>query len=387
MIGAAIRRWRWALLVAGMLVVALAFSFWPEAVDIDEAQVTRGPMRVGVSDDGVVRVRDLYTVSAPITGHVTRIALEAGDTVVANRTVIARMAAAPSAPLDVRTRAELRGALQAARAAEQGAAAALDLARSDLSRAEQLAQRGFLARSRLEAARAAALTREADLDRSRAESRRLQASLSEPTATGGASGADVAVRSPESGVVLRRLVASEGVVAIGTPLVEIGDPVRTEVVIDLLSREAVRVKPGAPADITRWGGERSLSGTVRRVEPFAILKTSALGIEEQRANVIIDLDPRAAARAALGHGYQVDATIWLWSSPDALRVPVGALFRGRDGGWHVFVIADGRARDRSVRIGHINEQFGEVLAGLGQGDRVVLNPGNRVENGVRVRRR
>lgn len=387
MIAAAFRRWRWALLVAGLLALALAYSFWPEAADIDEAQVTRGPMRVGVTDDGVVRVRDLYAVSAPVTGHVNRIALDAGDAVVANRTVIARIVAAPSAPLDVRTRAELRDALQAARAAEQGAAASLALARSDLSRAEQLAQRGFLARAQLEAARAAALTRAADLDRSRAESRRLQASLSEPAAAGSPGGVGVAVRSPESGVVLRRLVASEGVVAIGTPLVEIGDPARTEVVIDLLSREAVRVKPGARADITRWGGEASLPGTVRRVEPFAILKTSALGIEEQRANVIIDLDPAAAARAALGHGYQVDATIWLWSSPDALRVPVGALFRGRGGGWHVFVVESGRARDRAVRIGHINEQFGEVLAGLAQGDRVVLNPGNRVEDGVRVRRR
>lgn len=387
MIGAAFRRWRWALLVAALLAMALAFSFWPESVQIDEAQVTRGPMRVGVTDDGVVRVRDLYAVSAPVTGYVTRIALDAGDAVVANQTVIARMTAAPSAPLDVRTRAELRDALQAARAAEQGAVASLELARSDLSRAEQLAQRGFLARAQLEAARAAALTREADLGRSRAESRRLQSSLSEPAAAGTPGGVAVAVRSPESGVVLRRLVASEGVVAIGTPLVEIGDPGRAEVVIDLLSREAVRVKPGARVDITRWGGERSLPGTVRRVEPFAILKTSALGIEEQRANVIIDLDPGAAAGAALGHGYQVDATIWLWSRPDALCVPVGALFRGRDGGWHVFAVTSGRARDRAVRIGHINEQFGEVLAGLGQGDRVVLNPGNRVEDGVRVRRR
>lgn len=385
---AAIRRWRWAVLAVLLLGAGLAYSFWPEAVAVDEAEVTRGPMQVGITDDGVTRVTDLYTVSAPVTGYLTRIELDAGDAVVANSTVVARMAGVPSTPLDARTRAELRDALSAARAAERGAAAALDLARADLDRAEQLAERGFLSRAQLDAARATAQTREAELQRARAEARRLQASLAEP-AIGGQQGAGpILVRSPESGVVLRRLAESEGVVAMGTPLLEIGDPTKIEVVIDLLSREAAQVEPGNPVQITRWGGPLPLMGRVRQVEPFGRLKISALGIEEQRVNVIVDFEEDEASQiSALGHGYQVDGTIVLWRADNALRVPVGALFRAPEGDWTVFVDEDGRARMREVAIGHVNDQYGEVLEGLEAGERVILNPGAVVRDGGRVRAR
>ncbi|RVQ69830.1 HlyD family efflux transporter periplasmic adaptor subunit [Croceicoccus ponticola] len=385
---ARIVRWRWALLVTVLVGAGLAFAFWPEAVRVDEAEVTRGPMQVGITDDGVTRVHDLYTVSAPVTGYVTRIELDAGDPVFANRTVLARMAGAPSTPLDTRTRGELGDALNAARAAERATVAALDLARGDLSRAEELARRGFLPKAQLDATRAAARTAEADVQRARAESRRLQSAMAEPAATGLPHGGAVAVRSPVSGVVLRRLNESEGVVALGTPLMEIGNPAQIEVVVDLLSREAVQVKPGAAVEITRWGGPNPLPGKVRIVEPFGRLKISALGIEEQRVNVIVDFAPEAAAAiASLGHGYQVDGTIILWRDEDVVRVPVGALFRGETGGWQVLIDADGRARVRDVVIGHLNEQFGEVLNGLSPGDRVVLNPGRIVDDGTRIRRR
>ncbi len=383
-----IKRWRWAIGIAFVLLLGIAWTFWPEAVAVDIGEVDRGPMAVGVTDDGVTRIHDVYAVSAPVTGYVTRIELEPGDEVVAGQTVIARLAGTPSTPLDRRTRAELQNALAAAQAAERSAAAALALAERDLERAEDLFERGFLARARLDAARTDAAARRAQREQSRAEARRLRAALAEPAAGDTPHGGPVVVRSPESGVVLRRLVESEGVVAQGAPLVEIGDPERIEVVIDLLSREAVRVGPGDPVAITRWGGEEALPGRVRRVEPFGELKISALGIEEQRVNVIIDFASETARDIArLGHGYQVDATIFLWREEDVLRVPIGALFRSDDGDWRVFVVDGGRARERAVRIGHLNDEYGEVLEGLESEEDVILNPSSSVEDGTRVRAR
>lgn len=380
-----IKNWRWAIIITALLVAGLAYSFWPEAEAVDLGTVSEGPMEVGLTDDGVTRVHDLYTVTAPVTGYVTRIELDPGDEVVAGQTVIARMSGIPSTPLDRRTRLEIGNAIAASRAGEASAAATLRLAKADLERAEALAERGFLPRSDLEARRAAAATASSELARIRAETKRLQSQLSEPAASGLPSGGTVAVRSPESGVLLRRLVESEGVVAQGTALVEIGDPARIEVVADLLSREAAQIKPGDAVKITRWGGEDALPGRVRRIEPFGRLKISALGIEEQRVNVIIDFAPNAARQIApLGHGYQIDATVILWREDAVVRVPVGALFRGSEGGWQVFVEADGRARRRDVAIGHLNDDFAEVRDGLKVGERVVLNPSGNIEDGTRV---
>ncbi len=383
-----IKKWRWAMVIAALMVAGLAWSFWPEPQSVDLDMVSEGPMSVGVTDDGVTRVNDLYTVTAPVTGYVTRIELEPSDPVVAGQTIIARMAAIPSQPLDQRSRSEIGSAIAASRAAESGAAASLRLAEAELGRGEELARRGFLSKAQLDAKRAAAAMQRADLARSRAETRRLQSLLSEPAAAGLPHGGAVVVRSPESGVVLRRLTESEGVAVQGTPLVEIGDPSRIEVAADLLSREAIRIKPGDAVEITRWGGEGSLPGRVRTVEPFGKLKVSALGIEEQRVNVIIDFAPDAARRIArLGHGYQVDATVILWRDPKALRVPVGALFRGDDGAWNVFVQDGDRARLHRVTIGHLNDEYGEVLSGLSAGMRVILNPPGAIEDGSRTRQR
>ena len=380
-----IKNWRWAIIITALLVAGLAYSFWPEAEAVDLGTVSEGPMEVGLTDDGVTRVHDLYTVTAPVTGYVTRIELDPGDEVVAGQTVIARMSGIPSTPLDRRTRLEIGNAIAASRAGEASAAATLRLAKADLERAEALAERGFLPRSDLDARRAAAATASSELARIRAETKRLQSQLSEPAASGLPSGGTVAVRSPESGVLLRRLVESEGVVAQGTALVEIGDPARIEVVADLLSREAAQIKPGDAVKITRWGGEDALPGRVRRIEPFGRLKISALGIEEQRVNVIIDFAADAARQIApLGHGYQIDATVILWREDAVVRVPVGALFRGSEGGWQVFVEADGRARRRDVAIGHLNDDFAEVRDGLKVGERVVLNPSGNIEDGTRV---
>jgi HlyD family secretion protein len=384
MMGKMVKRWRWALLVAALLVGGLVFAFWPTPQTVDTARVTRGAMSVGVTDDGITRAVDYYVVAAPVTGYLSRIELEPGDRV-ERGALIARMSGRPAAPLDPRSRQELLAALAAATAAVQGADASLAQAQNDRRRAEQLAAKGFVAKAQLEAARTRATTGQALLAQSRAEAARLRAALAQPV--GSASGG-VPIRAPAGGSVLSVITESEGVIAEASPLVTIGDPRRIELVVDLLSREAVQVTAGNRVEVTQWGGPQPLIGHVERVEPFGRLKISALGIEEQRVNVIVrfdDLSDREAAR--LGHGFQVDATIIRWSRPDALRVPIGALFRGIDGGWQVFAIAKGRAVARSITLGHINDAYGEVTAGLGAGDEVVMNPPASLDDGASVRAR
>jgi len=379
------KRWRWALLLAALLVAGLAYAFWPVATPIDAGKVTRGPMVVGITDDGVTRAKELYVISAPVTGYLSRIELEAGDQV-ARGTAITRMSGRPSTPLDPRSQQDLNAALAAAHASELGIGASLAQSRRDLARAEQLAGRGFLSRSQLEAARTLVSTGQSALAQARAEVARIQAQSATPS--GAAGGAPVAVRAPAGGSVLSVINESAGVIPEGTPLMSIGDPRQIEVVVDLLSREAVRVKVGDRVEITQWGGETPLTGQVERIEPFGRLKVSALGIEEQRVNLIIGFDAASLPQAArLGHGYQLDAKFILWSRGDALRVPIGALFRGPDGEWRVFVVENGRARQRSVNIDHINDEFGEIVAGLSEGQIVILNPGNTLAEGRRVKPR
>jgi len=375
-----IKRWRWAMGVAALVLLGLAWVFWPEAVAVDAGKVSRGPMSVGVTDDGVTRAEEYYVISAPVTGYLSRIELEAGDRV-AKGTLITYMTGRPSTPLDPRTRQELQGALSAAKAAERSAAASLAQAQRDRARAEEIAKRGFLSRAQLEATRTRAETTQATLQQSRADVRRTEALLRQPE--GPAAGTSVPVRAPIGGSVLSVITESAAVIAEGTPLMTIGNPDEIEAVVDLLSREAVRVRAGDHVEFTQWGGPEPLIGHVERVEPFGRLKISALGIEEQRVNVIISFDDRRQV-ARLGHGYQIDATIIVWSDGNTLRVPVGALFRGPDGGWRVFVVKDGRTRERAVKIGHINDEYGEVLGGLGEGDEIVLNPGSSLRNGMRV---
>lgn len=379
-----IRRWRWTVLGVAALLAGLAYALWPEAVAVDSAEVTRGPMQVGITDDGVTRAEEYYVVSAPVTGYLRRIELEAGDPI-ARGTLITRMSGRPTTPLDLRTRQELQGALQAAQAAVRGAQASLEQDRRDLARAEELAGRGFLSRARLEAARTQVTNDEATLAGAQAEAARVRALL----AGGGAvSGDAVPVRAPAGGFVLAVINESEGVIAEGTPLMTIGDPARIEAVVDLLSRDAVQVHPGARVEITQWGGARPLTGQVERIEPFGRLKISALGIEEQRVNTVISFDNLSAGDAArLGHGYQIDATIVLWSDAKALRVPIGAIFRSEDGGWQVLAIIGGRARLRKVSIGRLNDSYGQVLSGLEEGERVIINPGAALTDGTRVRAR
>ena len=396
-----LRRWLWPGLLALLLILGLVYAFLPQSVPVDIAAMRRGPLAVAVEDDGITRVREVYVVSAPLAGRVLRIETHAGDTVVADETVLVTLMPSDPAFRDVRAQAELDAVVNAAEAAGALAAAEveralaeLDYARAEFTRARRLFEQGHIAEAAFERARRELRTREAALATSQAALRQRQFELQAARAAAIAPSLErrspsesgrccLPVLAPVSGRILRLLQESEAVVVAGAPLVEIGDPADLEIVVDLLSRDAVRVSPGDPVTIARWGGDGTLNGRVRHVEPFGVTKVSALGIEEQRVNVIIDLtDPRDQWQR-LGHGYHVDARIVLWQRDDLLLVPLSALFRqGED--WAVFRVDDGRARSRLVTLGPMNDRHAQVTDGLTETDRVILHPSDRVRDGIRV---
>lgn len=373
-------------LIAGALALALVVMLRSPAVEVEVAAVSRGPMVVTVDDLGETRVSNLYAVSAPITGELVRVALKPGDEVVAGQSVLARVQPAEPGPLDARLLRQVQaniGVLQADLTAAQQEAA---LARRELDRVEPLAQRGFAAQVALDRAHTAHAQARRQVE---AAAQRLEAARAELITAGGRAhgrGA-VSVTSPVSGYVLRVPQESARVVVAGTPLVEVGDPARLELVTDLLSADAVQVRPGAAVRIEGWGGEHPLFGRVRRVEPFGFTKVSALGVEEQRVNVVIDFSEPRQAWERLGHGYRANVRIEVWRAAEVLRAPIGALFRSGDR-WQVFAVdKSGRARLTTVDVGRMNDEVAEVRGGLEPDARLILHPGERVADDVRVRSR
>lgn len=377
------------LLVGGLLALAL----WPQSVPVDVEVVERGALTVTVDEEGQTRIRDRFVVSTPVSGRVLRIDLEPGDKV-ARGDVVARVRAETSSLLDARTRAEAEAAVNAARAAlgraraeEQRAKATLAQAELELTRVRELAADELATRRELDARQsdvavaaeavnaASFAVRVAQSDLQRAEARLKPSSSDAP--------GDITVRSPVDGVVLKRLRESESVVPAGEPLLEIGDPRDLEVVCDLLSTDAVRVRPGASARIEQWGGDHVLDAKVRRIEPSGFTKISALGVEEQRVNVLLDFVDPIEAWAALGDAYRVEVRIIVWEASDVLKVPTGALFREGDQ-WAVYVVDTGVARATRVELGRQNGREAEVVSGISEGARVILHPGDTVVDGVRV---
>ena len=390
-------------IIGGLLLLALAaavaFALRPTPVSVELGEVDRGSLTVTVNDLGETRVRDLYIVSAAATGDLLRVPLKPGDRVAAG-SLLARIQPADPAPIDARSSAQaeanvrsLTAQLAAAQARTSEIQAELRLAEQELARVTALAPRGFVSQASVDRVRSGRDRTRAALVESRQSAEAARHSLAAARAALIVPGnrlrgrGSVAVTAPVSGYVLRVPQESERVIVAGTPLLEIGDPERLELVTDLLSADAVRVRPGARVTIENWGGERPLSGRVRLVEPYGFLKISALGVEEQRVNVVIDFVEPRQAWARLGHGYRATVRIETWSASDVLRVPVSALFRS-GGRWSVFVIDDqGRARLRGVEIGEMNDERALVRGGLAVGTRVVLHPGDKVADGVRVRER
>jgi HlyD family secretion protein len=388
------RRWLLGIVMVGGL---LAVAFWPQEVAVDLGEVRRAALQVTIDEEGETRVRRRFVVSAPVTARVLRIELEPGDEVVRDTTVLARLRPEVPALLDARSRAEAEAAVTTARAALGRTRAEVDRARTDLARLErELARERDLDASGLTTRQAVDL-READVQAAQetlraaefaaasAASELARAEARLRTSDNG-SGRVLEVTAPVDGVVLRRLRESEGVVPAGEPLVELGNPSDLEIVADLLSTDAVRVQPGSTVMIDQWGGETVLSARVRRVEPSGFTKISALGVEEQRVNVVIDFEDPADAWARLGDGYRVEVRIIVWESHDAVTVPTSALFRDGDA-WAVFVFEDGRARLTRTAIGQRNQTHAEVIDGLAPGQHVVLHPSDTLSDGARVAQR
>lgn len=390
-------------ILAGML----AYTFWPRPILVDMDQVALTPMVVTIDEEAKTRVRDAYVVSAPIAGRVLRVEVEPGDAVTGGETIIAHMLPLNPSALDIRTREQARATVSAAeaglrvaRADYNKAMADKDLADVDLDRSRKLHERGIIANAAMEraerawraatasldTAKAAISMREADL----ANARALLISFSENPAPGTNAPAKeeaIPLNAPVSGRILQVMQKSETTLAAGAPIMEIGDITNDlEIVVELLSTDAVQVAAGDRVIVEKWGGPDALSGVVERVEPWGFTKFSALGVEEQRVNAIIKFTDPVERRKSLGHGFRVETRIVVWESENALAVPSSALFREK-GAWAVFTVVDGRAQFKPIEIGRNNGIHAQVLNGVEAGDRIILYPGPGITDGVRVEQR
>ena len=389
----------WAMILAGgILLVWLIFAFMPTSVPVEVATVGRGDIVVTIQDDGKTRVKDLYVVSAPITGRLLRIEKEVGDEVAGGKTVLFTMLASPSAFLDSRSTESAKASVRAAKAAlelagsdQHRAEAEVEFAKSELSRIEPLFKSGTVSQAmldrvalQLEQAQSSLKSSKAAVNVRRAELANAEAVLAPPVTNGkGDEKSLLKIKSPVSGVVFALHHQSEGVVAAGTPILSVGNAEELEIVADFLSTSAVKVTKGASVIIEGWGGER-LMGQVRLVEPTGFLKVSALGIEEQRVNIIIDFDEAAEAFSKLGHGFRVEPKIVLDHKIGQIRVPISGLFRS-NGSWAVFTEIDGKAHLMPVKIGAYNVDYAMVLEGLNVGNTIILHPSDQVEDGVSIK--
>ena len=381
------------LIAGGAVTVGLVgfIAFRPKPVDVETARVTSGPLRVTVDEEGETRVRNRYTITAPVTGRLERIPLTEGAEVNL-RQVVARIAPLPmDAQATEQVRARVIGAEALRREAESRVAQAQrvveDARRSDTRSASLTAAGAVAERDREQAALA---LRVAEDDLHAATARATAAAAEVRAARAALRSTDVAteativpVRSPVRGRVLRVPDQSERIVAAGTPILELGDARALEIVIDVLSTDAVDIVPGAEVDIANWGGDRVLRGCVRTVGPAGFTRVSALGVDEQRVNVIIDL---MEPPLTLGDGFRVEARIVVWEADNVLAVPASAVVREPDG-WSVFTVRDGRAARQRVEIGHRAGGAAEVRSGLAEGTRVILFPSDQIASGVRVRAR
>lgn len=390
---------RWALgalvLATAGLVVGLLLA--PRPVAVDTGVVISGPIADTVAAEGTARVHEAYLIAAPVAGRLERIDLHVGDRVVAGRTLVARIRPAAPDMLDARSRAQAQASVSAAAAAlssvqAQGdqAAAQARKAEADLARVAALAGRGFASAQALEAAeaearaaRAAVRALAAQVEVRRSDLVAARAALIGPQA---AANGLVDVSAPASGYVTRVLQESARPVAAGAPLIEVGDQTGLEAAVEFLSQDAVRIREGMEAEVFDWGGPGAIPAVVRRIEPQGFTKVSALGVEEQRAVVVLQFKGDPATWSALGPGYRLSGRVFLRRTPQALKAPLGALVRS-EGRWAVFRVMDGRARLTPVQVGALTDREAEIIQGLHADDEVVVFPSDQVGDGARVKRR
>lgn len=386
-----------SLILVAALAGGLYLAMRPRPVLVDIATVDTGQMEVSIEEEGITRVKQIYTVSSPIEGHLDRLALEEGDSVKANETVIASIHPLEPPFIDERTRTELIAAIEAARSAvalakveRARAITALELAQSELRRTEKLAKTNIVSQSTLEKAQSDVDLQKAQVESADATIRLREAELASAKARLTQPGdvnkiprdSDCCINivAPVDGVVLKVIAKSAQAVIPGTKIAEIGNPRDLEILVDLLSSDATRISPGAKVRITDWGGENELEAHVRKIEPAGFTKVSALGIEEQRVNAVLDLEKTPET---LGDGYRVLAHLVVWSGENVLQVPIGALFRS-NGQWSVFKVTGGTAHIQSVEIGKVNDRTAEVAGGLADGDHVILYPSDVLHDGSPV---
>jgi HlyD family secretion protein len=379
---------RWLPYAGAVVLVALITAgLWPRPLPVETARTAVGSLRATVNEEGKTRIKQRYVVSAPVAGQLRRIPFKAGAEVRADETVVAVIEPVSPTLLDARTRTAAEAKRDTAVANVEKARAGQHFAASDLRRLEKLQAEKMLSVQELETGQ----LREASAakEQAAAEStlRQAEAELAEfgsNTPVGTNTLLDpVQVKAPATGSVLHVFEENARVVAAGTPLMEIGDPADLEVVVEVLSRDGAAIPTGTPVELEQWGGGQPLRAKVRLVEPAAFTKVSALGVEEQRVNVIADLLTPLDQRRNVGDNFRVEAKIIVWEAHDALKVPAGALFRKGEQ-WAAFVVADGRARLKIVKAGHSSGTETQVLEGLKQGEEVILYPGSRVRDGQRV---
>jgi HlyD family secretion protein len=396
------RRIDWLWVLAAIAVAAgAAYVLWPRPVEVDLAEVTRGPLVVTIDEDGKTRVKERFIVTAPLAGQMLRIDLEEGDSVEAGKTLLASIEPVDPTLLDARTRSEAEARVRSTEAAREQAAARVEEARE----AHAISKHEF---DRIAALVKTKAVTESDYDRAEHEERMRAQSLrsaefalrvaefeleiakaalirTQPDQDQDAS-QRMELRSPITGRVLRVLQESATVVMPGLPLLELGNAQDMEIEVDVLSSDAAQIRPGARMFLEHWGGEMPLEARVRLVEPSGFTKISSLGVEEQRVNVIADFVSPLLERKGLGDAYRVEARIVVWETPEATLVPAGCLFR-RGKEWAVYVVENGRAHLTIVQIGHSNGVQTEVLDGLASGAQVVLHPGDKVTEGTWTKRR
>ncbi len=384
-------------LLSVAILSAIVYGFIPEPVAVDVAAVKRDTLRVTVEEEGRTRVIDRFVISAPVAGYIRRIEHHVGDNVEQGM-VLAELEPMRSDVLDPRSRAQAEAkvsaaeaSLQAAEENVQAAQADADYAQSEFQRLSKLCRDGCVTEDQLDRAEAQARRSKAALrssrfavDIARHELEAARTSLKHSAAQQQSGSSEkVEIHSPLNGRILQLHRESEGVVAAGQPLLEIGDPAALEVVVDVLSSDAVKIQPGGRVLFERWGGDAVLEGVVRMVEPTGFTKVSALGVEEQRVWVIVDITSNSELWQRLGDGYRVEASFILWQQEGVLQIPASALFRS-EGGWVTFVMSEGRAQRRALTLGQRNGLAAEVVDGVRDGEQVILNPDESIEEGVRV---
>ena len=387
------------ILIAVLITGLLMWGFWPQPVMVEATTVKRAPLTITVEEEGRTRVIDRYIISAPVNGVTCRVQLNVGDPVEQGQ-ILLDIAPLESEVLDQRSRAQANAeiaaadsALRAAKERVRAAAATELLAATELKRLQPLLEKALISRDVFDKAVADANTTAADkrsadfnVDVARYELEAAKSVLEYSVASHDLADR-ITVRSPITGNILRIEQECASPVSTGEPLIEVGDPSALEIEVDVLSADAVKIKPGMNVLFDRWGGEQPLKGTVRIVEPVGFTKVSALGVEEQRVLIISDFTSPATQWQRLGDGYRVEAHFILWHQEDVLQIPASSLFRYKNG-WAVFVIENNHAKRREVKVGQRNGLIAQILEGVEEGESVINHPSDDVEDGrsVTVRR-